>query len=421
MCARLALGSLLASLLIGALPAIGWALHASSATGEVNSANSRLLRSEDSSFELHPGQEHKTEVMHIELDSSGMGRTDALPAALTDRLKEPLLQNGGFDETDKPETGYAWQTELPHWQVFGSQGAASAVALVASGASAFGDVQSVDGTNLLGLRTRGNGISQEVSGHTKESWYTLLFHASCHNAQTQATEAKLKVSVTGSAKFDEDVSCGPMRWYKVSYQSFGDFGNEMIRFEIPAGAESDQTVVLLDKIVLMPEVPWNFLEKGTVSFGGGSAGSSLSFSGGQVLIQKVECATPASKLSCTRGKFLTCGGYDEDGATEIVETSAASDCSVFTAQKQSSKSVKWKFKCNCLNQASEGADDEDSGQAVDKNWYLHSGYGPNTCQAKNGDPGFDKNFDVRENLVGSLQLTTTGISCGSLFAIMRNS
>jgi hypothetical protein len=355
--------------------------------------------------------------MHVELDSAGMGRMDEAEhkAASMDRLEAPELQNGGFDESSAPD-GYVEATSVPHWNVFGAD-ATPKVFIVSSGASAFGGVKSVDGTNMVGLRTRGNGIYQEVGGHIKENWYTLLWHASCHSPAGTPTvgDVRLKVSVGASVKFEEDVDCGVMKWYQASYQSFGDYGTENIRFEIPSGESSQDVIALIDKIAVHPEVKWDYTSHGPVTFG---AGGGPVISGGQVMIQKVECAAAASKETCRRGKFLTCGSYSEDGITPIIESDAATECSVFTAQKSSAKSVKWKFKCNCLNQASSGGDNSGS-NTVDDRWFLHSGYGPSTCQARNADPGFDKNFDVRDNMIGSLQMTTTGIDCGSLFAVMQ--
>lgn len=412
----------LISLLFVALPIAGWTLHAPTPTGEMSSANSRLLRSEENAVELHVdafsplAREGK---MQIELDSTGKGRTDT-PASLLNRLGEPHLENGGFDAATAPDD-FMWATRVPGWTVFGAEGDESKVAIIASGSHTFGGVKSVDGSTFIGLRTRGNGISQQVDAHTKENWYTLLWHASCHSP-SGASQAKLRVSVGATVKFDEDVNCGAMKWYKVSYQAFGDYGQEMIRFEIPSGEPSQDVAVLLDKIVVEPEHVWDYKTRGPITFGSSAGGAmgGVVVSGGQVLIQKVECSGPASKQTCKRSKFLTCGGFDEDGATSIIETAAAGDCSVFTAGQTSVRSVKWQFRCNCINEASSAGDNTESGGSADDAWWLHSGYGPNKCQAKNGDNNVDKSFDVRDNLLGSLQLTTTGTSCGALFAIMKH-
>jgi hypothetical protein len=237
-------------------------------------------------------------------------------------------------------------------------------------------------------------------------------------------QASLKVSVDGADKFDEKVDCGPFQWYKAAYQAANlpSSGKKQIKFEIPATESEDEIYVLLDKVVIHEEIPWRYVARSVLS---GEAIATAE--GGEVLLQKVECTGHASRQTCYRKEYLTCGDYSEDGVTSVYFSTAARACSLFQAL-QDVESQKWKFKCNCLTQTSP--------DQSDGNWYLYSGYGDHTCKAKNFEtkPFSSHTFDVREGLLNPkapasrgacpgcpmLQLTTHGTACGALFAISEH-
>jgi len=222
-----------------------------------------------------------------------------------------------------------------------------------------------------------------------DKWYRLFWHSS-YSEQKEGV-AKLKVSVQAAEKFNEEVKAGAFGWYHITYKA--PAADVVITFE-HAGPAGDRAV-FLDAVDIKPALMWDPTTHGNNKM---------------VTLQKVTCNGYPSLATCTRGRFLSSGEYDDDGTSSIVETNAATIRSVWTSLHKMG-GTRWAFKSTGLVQASPALD----GHPRDGDmWYLHADY--TSCEARNWYDKATSTFDIQPNPMG-FEVSNVGTECGSLFAI----
>jgi len=356
----------------------GLALSASAGqTSESASSSARLLRNPDS---------------EIELDSAGKARFGQ-PAALEARdagteateVAGPQVANGGFEVGSTTLDFQQAQNGVPEWNKIGDS-----IMFIRDGSTEFQGQSAARGNYFLAFGAEGSGVFQSVGGHVVDKWYRLFWHAS-YSEQKEGV-AKLKVSVQATEKFNEEVKAGKLGWYHITYKA--PAADVVITFE-HAGPAGDRAI-FLDAVDIKPAVMWD--------------PSHNHGNNKMVTLQKVTCNGYPSLATCTRGRFLSAGEYDDDGTSSIVETNAASERSVWTSLHKMG-ATRWAFKSSGLVQASPNT----AGHARDGDmWYLHADY--TSCEARNWYDKATSTFDIQLNPMG-FEVSNVGTECGSLFAI----
>lgn len=386
------------------------ALHSSAGEqrDETSASTARFFRNPDPV--LAPSADgaqrrSSSELLHIELDSSGKGMLEArhrsvaraaasarepidtAALAVSDSVLKasatgPQVVNGGFEQ-GSGTASYQYAPDVPGWSKLG-QGCM----FIKTGSAAFQNVQASHGQYLLGLNGEGSGVFQSVGGHTIGKWYRLVFHSAFRSTYG---EAKLKVSVDSTEKFNQAVYSGTLGWYEVTYKA--PYADVVITFE-HSGPAGDR-LVYIDGVDIKPVELWDTAH--------GNAH--------QVLLQKVTCNGYPSPDTCTRGRFLAVGDYSDDGTSSIVEANSASSAAVWVALHEDNR---WSFKSASLVQPSPGGSGPERTGPM---WYLHADY--TGCEARNWFSRATSSFHVALNGMDLHTLSDVGTECGSLFAIQK--